>query len=64
MMPSKSPQQHRFMEAVAHNPKFAKEAGVPQAVGQEFADADKAKTASEGRKKVTTALMQRSNAGR
>ena len=23
-MPSKSPQQHRFMEAAAHNPEFAK----------------------------------------
>lgn len=29
------------MEAVAHNPKFAKKAGVPQSVGKEFAAADK-----------------------
>lgn len=28
------------MEAVAHSPKFAKEAGVPQSVGNDFAAAD------------------------
>ena len=39
-MPSVSPKQHRFMEAVAHNPGFAKKAGVPQSVGQDFARAD------------------------
>lgn len=39
-MPSKSPAQHRFFEAVAHSPKFAKEAGVPQSVGKDFAKAD------------------------
>lgn len=39
-MPSKSKKQHNFMEAVAHNPKFAKKAGVPQSVGREFASAD------------------------
>jgi hypothetical protein len=30
------------MEAVAHNPAFAKKAGVPQSVGKEFSKADKA----------------------
>ena len=40
-MPSTSPKQHRFMEAVAHNPTFAKKAGVPQKVGKDFAAADK-----------------------
>ena len=39
-MPSKSAKQHRFMEAVAHSPEFAKKAGVPQKVGKEFAKAD------------------------
>jgi hypothetical protein len=39
-MPSKSPKQHRFMEAVAHSPEFAKKAGVPQSVGKDFAKAD------------------------
>lgn len=41
-MPSTSAKQHRFMEAVAHNAKFAKKAGVPQKVGKDFAAADKA----------------------
>ena len=47
-MPSTSKKQHRFMEAVAHNPSFAKKAGVPQSVGKEFAKADKGKTFSRG----------------
>lgn len=42
-MPSVSKKQHNFMEAVAHNPKFAKKAGVPQSVGEKFAAADKGK---------------------
>ena len=42
-MPSVSDKQHKFMEAVANNPKFAKKAGVPQSVGQDFAEADKVK---------------------
>lgn len=29
------------MEAIAHNAAFAKKAGVPQKVGQDFSDADK-----------------------
>ena len=40
-MPSKSAKQAKFMAAVANNPKFANKAGVPQSVGQEFANADK-----------------------
>ena len=39
-MPSTSEKQHRFMEAVAHSPEFAKKAGVPQSVGKDFAAAD------------------------
>ncbi len=35
-MPAKSAKQERFMQAIAHNPKFAKAAGVPQSVGKEF----------------------------
>ena len=42
-MPSKTPKQKRFMQAVANNPKFAKEVGVPQAVGAEFEAADETK---------------------
>ena len=38
-MPAVSEKQERFMQAVAHNPKFAKKAGVPQSVGREFTKA-------------------------
>jgi hypothetical protein len=44
-MPSTSAKQHKFMEAVAHNPEFAKKAGVSQSVGKEFSAADKAQKA-------------------
>ena len=40
-MPSKSPAQHQLMQAVAHNPAFAKKVGIPTKVGKEFARADK-----------------------
>lgn len=40
-MPSKSPAQKRLMQAVAHNPEFAKKVGIPTSVGKEFAKADK-----------------------
>jgi hypothetical protein len=39
-MPAKSAKQERFMQAVAHNPAFAKKAGVPQSVGKEFTKAE------------------------
>jgi hypothetical protein len=39
-MPAKSAKQERFMQAVAHNPAFAKKVGVPQSVGKEFTKAD------------------------
>jgi hypothetical protein len=32
------------MEAVAHNLGFARKVGIPQLIGQEFANADKAKS--------------------
>ena len=47
-MPSVSKKQHNFMAAVANNPKFAKKAGVPSAVGKEFLTADKGKAFKEG----------------
>lgn len=60
-MPSKSPAQHRLMEAVAHDPGFAKKVGIKQSVGRDFANADKAhkylglKTDAEKKKKVNRA---------
>lgn len=47
-MPSTSGKQHRFMAAVANNPKFAKKAGVPQSVGEEFLKADKGRKFAKG----------------
>ena len=47
-MPSASRKQHNFMAAVAHNPAFAKKAGVPQSVGQEFTKADKGRKFAKG----------------
>jgi len=47
-MPSKSKAQHNLMEAVAHNPKFAKKVGIPTKVGKEFASADKGKKFAKG----------------
>jgi hypothetical protein len=56
MMPSSSAKQHRFMEAVAHNPSFAKKAGVPQSVGQDFSNADKGKTFKRGGEMATKGM--------
>jgi len=47
-MPSTSKKQHKFMEAVANNPSFAKKVGVPQSVGKDFSTADKGKTFKRG----------------
>jgi len=58
-MPSTSKKQHKFMEAVAHNPAFAKKAGVPQSVGAEFSAADKGKKFGKGGS--TRADIQRVN---
>jgi hypothetical protein len=57
MMPSTSKKQHNFMEAVAHNPSFAKKAGVPQSVGKDFSKADK------GRKFFKGGDMKKMNMG-
>lgn len=40
-MPSKSEKQHRFMQAAAHDPKFAKKAGISVKLAREFIEADK-----------------------
>jgi hypothetical protein len=36
------------MEAVAHNPAFAKKVGIPRSVGEDFSKADKGKTFKRG----------------
>ena len=40
-MPSKSKKQHKFMAAVANNPEFAANAGVPRSIGASFMAKDK-----------------------
>jgi len=52
-MPSTSKKQHNFMEAVAHNPAFAKKVGIPQSVGKDFSTADKGKTFKRGGEMAT-----------
>jgi len=47
-VPSTSKKQHNFMEAIAHNPAFAKKVGIKQSVGKDFAAADKGKTFKKG----------------
>lgn len=46
-MPSASAKQMRFMNAASHNPAFARKAGIPQKVAQEFHAADKAEHAKK-----------------
>jgi len=40
-MPATSEKQKRFMDAAAHNPQFAKAAGVPVSVAKEFSEKSK-----------------------
>jgi len=47
-MPSVSRKQHKLMEAVAHNPAFAKKVGIPRSVGEDFVKADKGKKFKKG----------------
>lgn len=39
-MPSKTPAQARLFAAAAHDPAFAKKAGIPQKVAKDFNKAD------------------------
>ena len=49
-MPATSLKQKKFMDAVAHNPSFAKQAGVPQSVGKDFSEASKGMKFGSGSK--------------
>jgi hypothetical protein len=42
-MPATSAKQKKFMDAAAHNPEFAKKAGVPMDVAKEFSKESKGK---------------------
>lgn len=47
-MPATSEKQKKFMNAAAHNPAFAKKAGVPVKVAKEYSKASKGQTFNEG----------------
>jgi len=47
-MPAVSAKQKKFMDAAAHNPKFAKKAGIPTDVAKEYSEASKGQKFSTG----------------
>ena len=49
-MPATSLKQKKFMDAAAHNPSFAKQAGVPQSVAKDFSEASKGMKFGKGSK--------------
>ena len=57
-MPSVSAKQKRFMDAAAHNPQFAKAAGVPVSVAKEFSDASKGTKFGKGAPKSRADLQK------
>lgn len=61
-MPSVSKKQERFMQAVAHNPAFAKKAGVPQSVGKEFTKSGGGMAESKKMVKKEVEFMQKKGA--
>ena len=62
-MPSVSGKQHNFMAAVAHNPAFAKKAGVPTSVGKEFMKADEGRKFSKGGDMKESKAMMKKEVG-
>jgi hypothetical protein len=57
-MPATSEKQKKFMDAVAHNPAFAKKVGVPKAVGKDFSEASKGMKFGKARSTATRADRQ------
>jgi len=47
-MPATSLKQKKFMDAAAHNPSFAKKAGIPTKVAKEYSEASKGQTFKRG----------------
>jgi hypothetical protein len=58
MMPATSKKQKEFMDAVAHNPAFAKKVGVPKSVGKDFSEASKGMKFGKDRSTATRADRQ------
>ena len=61
-MPTVSKKQERFMQAVAHNPSFAKKAGVPQSVGREFTKKEGGMAESKAMMKKEVSFMKKKGA--
>ena len=61
-MPTVSKKQERFMQAVAHNPAFAKKAGVPQSVGREFTKSGGGMAESKAMMKKEVSFMKKKGA--
>ena len=61
-MPAVSKKQERFMQAVAHNPAFAKKAGVPQSVGKEFTKSGGGMAESKAMMKKEVSFMKKKGA--
>ena len=61
-MPAVSKKQERFMQAVAHNPAFAKKAGVPQSVGREFTKSGGGMAESKAMMKKEVSFMKKKGA--
>ena len=59
MMPATSLKQKKFMDAAAHNPAFAQQAGVPQSVAKDFSEASKGMKFGKG--PTSRADLQRIN---
>lgn len=57
-MPSVSAKQKRFMDAAAHNPGFAKAAGVPVSVAKEFSETSKGLKFGKGSGKTRADLQK------
>jgi hypothetical protein len=57
-MPSVSEKQKRFMRIAAHDPGFAKKAGISQTVAREFYAADQVKAKrNQSRDRITRAMI-------
>jgi hypothetical protein len=61
-MPTKSAKQERFMQAVAHNPAFAKKVGVPTSVGKEFTKSGGGMAESKAMVKKEVSFMKKKGA--
>jgi uncharacterized protein YbcC (UPF0753/DUF2309 family) len=60
-MPATSLKQKKFMDAAAHNPAFAQQAGIPQKVAQDFSSASKGMKFGKDRSVATRADRQTIN---